>query len=165
MATTATTKTKTATAEVITLKVTLSPRVWRRILIRSDQTLDDLQGAIEFAFDREEHGYEFVFPGRDSSRRLRRAGAKRYVRPFEDGFLLSDECDATTTTLAELGLVAKRKFQFVTDSNRGTDLDLEVLVESARGDPGRLRYPRITDERGKSPEQYPVDEYGFPRRR
>ena len=52
-------------ATLYMFKVALSQqkRIWRRIGIRSDQTLDDLHAAIFDAFDRfDEHLYSFYIP-------------------------------------------------------------------------------------------------------
>jgi hypothetical protein len=145
-----TTKTK---ATVITLKVSLTSRLWRRILIRSDQTLDHLHEAIFVAFEREddEHLYSFSFPGRDARGRARRAGTKEFLHPY--AVTKPEDHDAAETTLADLCLRPGQEFRYVFDF--GDSWEHDIVVESVSGEAGRLRYPRITEERGKSPPQYP----------
>ena len=75
-------KQKSTTAKVYVFKVALkgAKRIWRRIAIRSDQTLDELHQATFDAFDRyDEHLYSFYLPPLESrtlARHLLQHGTK-----------------------------------------------------------------------------------------
>lgn len=132
--------------------------IWRRIAIRGDQTLEDLQYAINAAFDRDnDHLYAFYIskPGAHvRSQMLRRS--IRYLPPRAiDSYLarLGEEKDAETTTIASLQLVRRQLFRYLFDF--GDEWWHAITVENmnAEFDP-TLHYPVIIEKHGESPAQY-----------
>lgn len=79
------TVTQHTTAALYVFKVALAGQksLWRRIAIRSDQTLDQLHAAIYEAFDRwDEHLYSFYIPKPGRRGRARFRDAEEYTHPF-----------------------------------------------------------------------------------
>jgi hypothetical protein len=150
---------KAKQAEVYIFKVALRnvKRVWRRIAIRSDQTLEKLHDAIFKAFDRyDDHLYSFYFPKPGAQGRLRLQGATEYTdprvledNPFDDG----SQRNAATAKIGDLKLTKGQSFDYLSDF--GDSWKHEITVEETGGvvEPGR--YPRILEKHGKSPPQYP----------
>ncbi|HEY3246281.1 MAG TPA: plasmid pRiA4b ORF-3 family protein [Phycisphaerae bacterium] len=143
-----------------TFKVALAgdKSIWRRIEIRSDQTLDDLHEAIFRAFDRDdEHMYSFYLYPPGSPRGRRGRGAREYAHPMcaEDAETFDDSAprDASATPIADLTLRRGRKFEYLFDY--GDSWWHELTVEGADGAPAKERYPRIVEKHGDSPPQYP----------
>jgi hypothetical protein len=133
-------------------------RIWRRIAIRGDQTLDDLHEAIYDAFDRDdEHLYSFYFLKSGERGRDRLKGAKEYTHPFNAkeskamlGFQLPD---ASKVKIAALNLKPGSKFEYLFDF--GDSWWHELTVESIDGESDDRSYPRVVEAKGKSPLQYP----------
>jgi hypothetical protein len=149
-------------ARVFTFKVALkgAKRIWRRIAIRADQTLDDLHWAIYDAFDRDdEHLYSFYFlrPGVKGRNRLN--GAIEYAHPMtaKDAGLFADDDaivrDASKTKIAALKLTKGKTFEYLFDY--GDSWWHELTVEVTDGQPDAGKYPRILEKKGESPPQYP----------
>ena len=149
-----------STAHVFKVTSSGNKRVWRRIAVRNDQTLDDLHEAIFDAFDRDdEHLYSFCFPppGIRSRRNIRRIAAVEYTHPEviaeegpdPDGLVL----DASKASLESLALQPKQTLYYLFDF--GDEWWHEVTVEQtdAAVQPGD--YPRVLESGGKSPPQYP----------
>lgn len=136
--------------------------IWRRIALRGDQTLNDLHWAIFDAFDRDdEHLYSFYFPKPGSRSRGYAAvrNAEEYSCPevMEETFDDKPVGDAAETRLSSLNLRASRKFKYLFDF--GDEWWHEVQAEQIKGIDDGGKYPRILEEHGKSPAQYPnVDE-------
>lgn len=136
-------------------------RIWRRIALRGDGTLDDLHKAIFKAFDRyDPHLYSFFFP--KAPGRGARSGPrpKEYTAPpmFDDPdpFGDEDQINAAEARLDDLRLKAGQRFEYLFDF--GDSWWHEVTVETiAPVSPG-VRYG-VVEKKGASPAQYEgVDE-------
>jgi hypothetical protein len=137
---------------VVVFKVGLSGRksIFRRIAVRSDQTLDDLHGAIFSAFDRDdEHLYAFYFPppGTKSLRNIQR-NSTEYTSPEMD-----EGANAAEVLLQALNLKPKQTFYYLFDF--GDEWWHEVSVEQVDAPVEAGNYPRVLESKGKSPAQYP----------
>jgi len=126
--------------------------VSRMILIRGDQTLQDLHYAIFASFGRwEEHAYEFQFGKGPMD-----PEAPRYVLPgafqlsVEEGEPAAGRVDRTT--IDSLGLKEGDRFGYWFDF--GDDWWHQVNVEGVEAKPPRGKYPRVVKRVGKSPPQY-----------
>ncbi len=150
---------KREAASVYVFKVALkgAKRIWRRIAVRSDQTLDDLHEAIFDAFDRDdEHLYSFYFlpPGARGRAALRKA--VEFTHPYnaqEGDFFGKEPFDASEDELRSLGLSKGQQFLYLFDF--GDEWWHEVTVERTDGPIEDGDYPRIVEKKGKSPPQYP----------
>lgn len=153
---------KTAAVTVYSLKVALKGQksIWRVIDIRGDQTLDDLHEAIFSAFERyDEHLYSFYLLKPGTRGRSRLTGAKEFTHPScVDGF--GDQQDASETTLDDLRLRVRGKFEYLFDF--GDSWWHEITVEAKGTDVDGGSYPRVGKKRGKAPPQYedPDDQEG-----
>jgi hypothetical protein len=151
---------KTKDAKVFVFKVALkgARSIWRRIAIRSDQTLDDLHEAIFDAFDRyDEHLYSFYVPPVESRGRARLRDATVFTHPYaaEDPGPFADERikNAAKTKIEDLKLVKGQRFNYLFDF--GDNWWHELTVEQTDGEPSADEYPQITEVRGEPPPQYP----------
>jgi hypothetical protein len=126
--------------------------VSRTILIRGDQTLEDLHHAIFDAFDRwEEHAYEFQFgKGPMDPEAPRHVLPGAYQLSVEQGEPAADRVDETT--LDSLGLKEGDRFGYWFDF--GDDWWHQVNVEAVEEKSPRGKYPRVTKREGRSPPQY-----------
>ena len=134
-----------------------APEIWRRIQIRSDQTLWNLHHAIYEAYDRvDEHMFCFYLtkPGRRGRSALR--DAVEYAHPYtvEDAPKSGVEpplcaCDGV---LAELGLKTRRKFYYLWDF--GDEWWHTVKVEQTLEDMPHGPGPVILEKHGKSPDEF-----------
>lgn len=149
-------------ATVCIFKVVLAGRksIWRRIAIRSDQTLDDLHAVLFNAFDRfDEHLYSFhtqplyARRGPDFHR-----GDVEYTSPGmieeADAFDGHEIHDASKTVIAALNLKPGQRLYYLFDFGDSWwhDLTVEALglpLEYSR------KYPFILEKHGESPLQYP----------
>jgi len=150
---------KSASHSVYVFKVALknAKRIWRRIAVRSDQTLHHLHEAIYMAFDREEeHLYSFYFPRAARRGRAWLRDAIEYTHPFnlEKGNLLGDPdlYNAADTTLDRLGLAVGQEFEYLFDCC--DEWWHEIVVEQVDGAMDEGSYPRILQRQGRSPRQY-----------
>lgn len=147
-------------ATVFVFKVALQAqkKIWRRIALRSDQTLDDFHECIFVAFDRyDEHLYSFYLPPPGSKGRRAMMDALEYTSPImleQPGpFDWMEAHDASKTAVGSLGLEAKRQLRYLFDF--GDDWWHEITVEQIDGTPDDGEYPRVVERRGDSPPQYP----------
>jgi hypothetical protein len=129
-----------------------NPVVQRTILIRGDQTLQDLHHAIFDAFGREEeHTCEFQFGKGPMDPK-----ARRYVLPgaFELGREEGRPAAGRVgeTALDSLGLKEGDRFGYWFDF--GDDWWHQINVEGVEQKPVRGKYPRVAKKVGKSPPQY-----------
>ena len=151
--------TETNATKVYIFKVALkgAKRIWRRIAMLGNQTLDDFHEAIYTAFEREEeHLYSFYFPLPGSRGRARLREAIEYTHPysFEDNPFADERChNAATTKIEDLGLKKGQQFEYLFDF--GDRWWHEIIVEQTDGEVEKGRYPRIIEKHGKSPPQYP----------
>ena len=146
------------------IKVNVKRRrsIWRSLVLRGDQTLDDLHSAIFVAFDRDdEHLYSFYFPGA-SARRSAPSGKRptEYTAPQSfgpgerSGF--DGRHDAASATLDALTLKVGQTFEYLFDFGDmwWHELKVEAIGPSETG----KTYPQYVAQRGSSPPQYPEDE-------
>ena len=149
--------------KVYVFKVALdeNKKIWRRIAIRGNQTLDDLHEAIFKAFDREEeHLYSFFFTPPGSSGRLREWEGVEYTHPYSckrnpifDFFDDEPKHNAAKTRIDRLELQVGQKFRYIFDF--GDSWWHDIMVEQTNGEAEKGRYPRVIEKHGKSPPQYP----------
>jgi len=132
--------------------VDANPQVLRTILIREDQTLEDLHDAIFRAFDRcDQHMYEFQIGGKEPMD----PDARRYVLPMamDDPF---GDCtpagDVTRSTIGDLELSVDDPFDYWFDF--GDDWWHQIIVLAIHDEVPPGRYPKITQKTGDSPPQY-----------
>lgn len=123
-----------------TFKVSLG-KVWRRIAIPHQATLDDLAAIILNAFDFDrDHLYLFEFVSINGVK-------QRYVHPMADDDAFTDEI-----TLRELPLAIKSSMKFVFDF--GDWWEFNVLLEKV-DEAGEQDEAKVIAAKGEAPEQYP----------
>lgn len=143
---------------IYTLKVALAGQksIWRRIEMRSNQTLADLHECIFTAFDREEeHLYSFYLapPGSRGQARSRDPVEFTHAACLDDPFDDREVYDAAETRIGDLKLRASRKLEYLFDF--GDEWRHEITVERINGARQPGKYPRIVAKNGDSPPQYP----------
>lgn len=141
-------------------KVNLKGRrsIWRTVLLRGDQNLDDLHEAIFAAFDRyDEHLYCFYFP---KARRRRLPSGKpprEYRSPHgfdrTKGFEIDNQYNAAKARLDDLRLKVGQTFEYLFDF--GDEWWHEIIVQEIGPSESGGTYPRILEKRLASPPQYP----------
>jgi hypothetical protein len=124
-------------------KVSLGPRLWRRIAIPADLTLDDLAttiiGAFEFDYD---HLYRFSYRNR--------FGVETHVNhPFLDEGPWTSEVRVGDVPLPE-GQSMGYLYDF------GDCWEFDVSLERVDPPDPAIKEPAILDARGEAPEQYPT---------
>jgi tetratricopeptide (TPR) repeat protein len=135
--------------EIYTFKVSLkeSPKIWRKIEIKSSQTLHHLHKAIFKAYERyDEHLYAFFLSNKpwDSS--------SEYGLPDPE----SDAKNAKRARIDLLGLRVKKRFLYLFDF--GDEWWHSIQLLGVREEEPKGRYPRVVESRGEAPPQYPVYE-------
>ena len=138
-------------------KVNLKRRrsIWRSVVLRGDQTLDDLHEVIFSAFDRDDfHLYCFYFPKATARRSQSGKEPRSYISPegFQP-FEYDNRESADSATLDELRFRVGQTFEYLFDF--GDEWWHEVTVESIDPSESGATYPRIVAQRGDSPPQYP----------
>ena len=153
----------TAEPEVVILKVALkgAKRIWRRIAIRTDQTLDDLHSAIFRAFDRyDEHLYSFYLSAAKGTSRRRLMDALSYSSPacFEGrhDLLETKQFNAAETRIGDLKLKCATTFEYLFDF--GDEWWHSVQLLSIKQEEPKGKYPRIIERQGEAPPQYADDD-------
>jgi len=151
---------KRTIGKIYVFKVALEgqKKIWRRIAVRGNQTLDDLHEAIYEAFDRDdEHLYSFYLSDAVGGGRAWLTDAMEYTHPYnyEEGGFFGDEKmnNAAKTRIETLKLEPGRKFKYLFDF--GDSWWHDITVEQTDGEPEKGQYPRVLDKHGKPPEQYP----------
>lgn len=130
-----------------------NPVVSRTIVIRGDQTLEDLHDVIFKSHDRHDHHmYEFQF----GKKPMDRKGA-RYVMPmiFQDAFDDGGDPAAGSvdqTTIDSLMLNVRQSFFYWFDF--GDDWWHQIEVEAIEESGPAGKYPKVVEKVGKSPPQY-----------
>lgn len=124
------------------------------IQIRGDQNLVSLHSIIYRAFDRyDEHLYEFLLgEGPDDRSAI-------YSLPMDSpipGFEEKMAGDVRSTTLDSLGLEPGRAFGYEFDFGAGWLHQIDVIA--IEDSPGKGTFPKIIENVGKNPPQYPDDE-------
>ncbi|MDA1347847.1 MAG: plasmid pRiA4b ORF-3 family protein [Chloroflexi bacterium] len=150
-----------ATLYVVKVALAEQKTVWRRIAIRSDQTLEDLHSAIFQAFDRfDEHLYSFYLTPPGARGRVALRDAVEYACQFmfeeSDPWGDAPAHDAGVTAIGSLGLTTGRTLRYLFDF--GDDWWHDITIEQTDGRPGRAKYPHLTEKHGASPPQYPEPE-------
>lgn len=129
--------------------------IWRSVVLRGDQTLDDLHEMIFSAFDRgDPHLYCFYFPNKAACRSQSGKQSRSYISPeaFEPSAYDNQE-SADSATLDELRFRAGQTFEYVFDF--GDQWWHEITVEDIGPTESGAPYPRIVARKGDSPPQYP----------
>jgi hypothetical protein len=149
---------------IFKLKLNYDKRVWRKIEVLGNHTLDDLHMAIQeaYSFDAD-HLYSYFMSGKawDSSdyeyyhplaapqtpidKRMRTMMAK--IR----GTYPEKRLAATKVRIQSLNLEPKQKFLYLFDYGDEWQFEVEFIK---MGILENTSYPRIIDSRGESPEQY-----------
>jgi len=129
-----------------------NPVISRTILIRGDQTLEDLHHAIFDAYNRfDEHMYEFQFgKGPMDPKGTRYVLASALEGQSDEGQRPAGRVDETT--IESLGLKKGRSFGYWFDF--GDDWWHQIDVEAVGPNIPPDTYPKITKRVGKSPPQY-----------
>jgi Plasmid pRiA4b ORF-3-like protein./ST7 protein. len=133
-------------ARIYTFKVSLkdTPRIWRKIEIKGDQTLHQLHKAIFEAFDRfDEHLYAFFLSN------------KPWDRSTEYGLAdpESEAKNAKRAKIGSLGLQEKKSFLYLFDF--GDEWWHSIKLLSVGEEEVAGKYPCIVESKGEAPPQYP----------
>ena len=145
-------------------------RVWRKIEMRADQTLEDLHFAIQEAYGwGADHLYSFFMSGRawdGESEYCLPEGCDPWGMPIEEPFegevspeLLAEEAasgpgDVRETAVGEFGLEVGQGFMYLFDY--GDEWRFKVRVHAINPEAPEAEYPRIVEVVGEAPEQYPL---------
>lgn len=131
--------------QTFTVKVTYrgDPDAWFVIELRADQTLDHLHAAILDAVDFDsDHLYSFYLSGRAWDEDTEYAPQKaRY---------------SSRTHLSELRLRLKQRWLYLFDYGDQHEFDVQLIA--ANPDQPRGAYPRLIEQHGQMPPQYPGEE-------
>jgi hypothetical protein len=130
--------------QTYTFKVTYlrDPEVWRIIEMTERQTLHDLHNAIQDAVDFDnDHMYSFYMNGQAWDNTV------EYAHPS------ADAPSAAGVRIGDFGLRIKHRFLYLFDY--GDDQRFEVQLININPDAPKADYPRITEQHGDNPEQYP----------
>ena len=134
--------------------------IWRTIVLRGDQTLDDLHAAIGTAYERDDdHLYAFYMPKAPARRARSESRAKEYVSPIGyqfDRLLAHRRFDASVVTLDELPFKASQSFEYLFDF--GDEWWHEITVEAIGTSSRAQSYPQFGKRKGASPAQYAEEE-------
>ena len=150
--------------DIYVFKVALfyAKRIYRRIAIKGDQTLDDLHHVIYKAFDRyDEHLYSFYFPVKQTTSEHIIRQSPQFTHPFYHRQtkgsldLNNDKGDASKKNIASLSLKPKQKFYYLFDF--GDQWWHEITFEKNVVNDGG-EYPKILLIKGESPPQYPDED-------
>ncbi len=118
-------------------------QVSRTVELRADQTLHDLHGAIQDAFELDDdHAYAFFLNNRAWDRTFQYGGPD-VPSPHQTG----------ASPLGALPLRKNKRFLYLFDF--GDELRHEVRVAGEGTIDPSLRYPRIVESVGEAPTQYP----------
>lgn len=118
-------------------------RVWRRLAVPPDASLDGLAYAILAAYDFDsDHLWDFRF-------RDERGKNRQYNRP-EGG---SEGPYTDEIRVADIGLPLKGAMIFTFDY--GDNWEFKVVLEDVEPGRCRLKHPEVVASAGEDPEQYP----------
>lgn len=142
---------------LIKVKLKGNRRVWRLLVLRGDQTLDDLHETIYLAFDRyDEHLYTFYFPKAPTRQQGFCLPPKEYTSPNaireRDHFDDQKRFNAARTRLDGLHLTVGQTFEYLFDFGDMWWHELQVVGIEPINPKNEL--PMIAERRGDSPEQY-----------
>ncbi|NEQ46381.1 MAG: plasmid pRiA4b ORF-3 family protein [Leptolyngbya sp. SIOISBB] len=124
-----------------------NPRIARTIVIKGEQSLQELHQVIFAAFDREEgHRYEFQVGGDGpDAPDCRRYGLASLTELDYAG-------DVPQTTINDLNLEKGEMFGYTFDF--GDDWWHVLEVKAIRSKAPKGKYPQVTERVGQSPPQY-----------
>ncbi len=128
------------------VKLAWMKSVWRRIEMTGDQTLHDLHGIIQEAFDwDDDHLYAFFLSGKAWD------NATAYESPHADA-----ERSAAKYRLENLPLQPGQQFLYIFDfgDELRHQIKLEAIIPGGAKPDGE--YPQITEQHGEAPPQYPM---------
>jgi hypothetical protein len=129
--------------DTVVIKVILG-KVYRKIAIPSDICLDDLAVSILDAFDfSNDHLYEFIYKNDYGI-------TERVVHPYVES---DDELCTTDCVVGELPLYEGMELIFHFDF--GDDWRFQLVVESIATEDTSFSEPKVIEEYGSPPEQYP----------
>lgn len=134
---------------VFVIKVSLpsrrgSARIWRRLAVPHDCTLDDLASVILMAFDfDDDHLYEFQY--RDPL-----GNEQVFNHPRSDDPPFTDE-----VSLGELNPPPKTKMVFLFDYGDNWEFMITFEKIDPPGSHGKTGRPTLIESHGEAPEQYP----------
>lgn len=141
--------------KVLQVKVALigNKRIYRRIAISEDQTLDDLHEAIFQTFDREEeHLYAFFFPPKATNSKRVMMNSPAFFPEMEDVVSpFGEYSQSTEATIGSLRLREKQKFYYLFDW--GDEWWHELTFEGECSTKVET-LPAIMVKKGESPSQY-----------
>lgn len=125
---------------VFTVSYTAS--IWRKIAIDAEHTMEDLHQVVQRAFQfNDDHLYSFFLDSKKWSHRSVNA-------PFCDEGPYADE-----VLIGDLGLARGQTFLYLFDY--GDEWTFDIRLDEIRCDEGHIPKPRIVEERGEAPKQYP----------
>jgi hypothetical protein len=143
-------------SNVYSIKVALmgNKRIYRKIAIRGNHTLNDLHEAVFYAFDREEeHMYSFFFPASATKSKRVIMNSPEFSPSDPWGSpTVNGETDTAETTISSLGLTVKQKFYYLFDW--GDEWWHELTFEGECSTEVNS-LPVVTVKKGESPPQYP----------
>ena len=126
-------------------------KVWRRIKIHSDMTLEDLTHTILDSFDFDnDHLYTYYYKDQFGNT-LEINSPNSYNKPF-----------TTEKRIGEIPINIGSSMEFLYDF--GDNWIFQVLLEEIRQESKKLDHPIVIDKYGEPPEQYPSwddEEYDF----
>ncbi len=122
-------------------KVSVLPRVWRKIQLSHRHTLWHLHMAIQDAFDFDnDHLYSFFMDARKYSRNA-------YESPFSENGPYVDE-----VTIGELELYEGQRILYLFDY--GDSWEFNIVLEKIDNSIPLPLKPKIVEKKGEAPEQY-----------
>ena len=131
---------------VYVFKVSLkeSPKIWRKIEIKGNQTLHHLHKAIFEAYERyDEHLYAFFMSNKPWDR------SSEYGLPDPERSVKNSK----RARIDSLDLQMKRKFLYLFDF--GDDWWHSIQLLGIKGEELKNTYPRVIESQGEAPPQYP----------
>lgn len=130
-----------------TFKVSFSQGVWRKVVLDSHQTMDDLHGIIQTAFHfNDDHLYSFFMDGIKWSNDC-------IASPHDS----SDNPNAAEVKIGDIGLEPGQKFLYLFDY--GDEWSFVVEVEDIKLNSRESFSPYVKEEKGKAPAQYYNEEW------
>lgn len=142
-------------AHVLKVALSHSKKVFRKIAILGDQSLDELHGVIFSAFDRyDEHLYSFFLPEKPtrSERAIWQSDQFCHPMAMDEYDEIPNKYDASAVSIDSLGLGVKQKFYYLFDY--GDSWWHEITYEGVTAcDVDAC--PAVILVNGASPDQYP----------
>lgn len=128
----------------------VTPRVWRRLVVRSDTTLADLHAFIQLAFGWEDyHPHQFTIQGKEYG--IDRTGALGFT--------------GNVRTIPVGSFQFQRGDQFAYRYDFGDGWEHQITVETCHALSPRALYPRCMDGAQSAPPEDSGGPYGYMERR